>query len=43
MFIATLFSLLGIVFLVLDIIGIINAANGKAKELPVIGKYRILK
>ena len=43
MFIATLFSLLGIVFLVLVIIGIINAANGKAKELPVIGKYRILK
>lgn len=43
MFIATLFSLLGIVFLVLAIIGIINAANGKAKELPVIGKYRILK
>jgi len=42
-FIASIFSLLGIVFLVLAIIGIINAANGKAKELPVIGKYRILK
>ena len=42
-FLATLFSLLGLVFLVLAIIGIVNAANGKAKELPVIGKYRILK
>lgn len=27
---------------VLLIIGIINAYNGKAKELPVIGKFRIL-
>jgi uncharacterized membrane protein len=32
-----------IVFLVLAIIGIINAANGKAKELPVIGKFTLLK
>ena len=28
---------------VLAIIGIINAAKGRAKELPLIGKYRILK
>ena len=28
--------------LVLQIMGIINAATGKAKELPIIGKYRIL-
>lgn len=28
---------------VLAIIGIINALNGKAKELPLIGKYKILK
>lgn len=27
----------------LAIIGIINAAKGEAKELPVIGKYEILK
>ena len=33
----------GIVSVVLAIIGIINAANGKAKELPVIGKFKILK
>lgn len=29
--------------LLLMILGIINAANGKAKELPIMGKYRILK
>lgn len=29
--------------LVLAILGIVNAANGKAKELPIIGKFRVLK
>lgn len=43
MFISTILGLLGIVFTVWVIIGIINAVNGKAKELPIIGKYRILK
>ncbi len=43
LFIATLLSLVNIVFLVLAIIGIYNAVTGKAKELPVIGKIRILK
>lgn len=33
----------GLVFAVLCVLGIINAANGQAKELPFIGKYRILK
>ena len=28
---------------ILAILGIINAANGKAKELPLIGKFNILK
>jgi len=28
---------------VLVILGIVNAAQGQMKELPVIGKYRILK
>lgn len=28
---------------VLAIIGIINVVNGRAKELPFVGKYRILK
>ena len=40
-------SLLGlavsVVVLVFVIIGIINAVQGKAKELPIIGKYKILK
>ena len=35
-----LFSLVCVVFAV---IGIVNAANGKAKELPIIGKFKILK
>ena len=32
-----------IVVLIFAIIGIVNAAQGQAKELPVIGKFRILK
>ncbi len=35
--------LLGLVLLAPMVIGIINAANGKAKELPFIGKIQILK
>lgn len=35
-------TLLSLVFLALAIIGIVNAVNGKAKELPVIGKFKIL-
>ena len=42
-FVTIIISLLGLVFLALAIIGIVNAATGKAKELPVIGKIRILK
>lgn len=29
--------------LILFILGIVNAINGEAKELPVIGKYTIIK
>lgn len=36
-------SLVNIAFAVLTVIGIINAAKGTAKELPVIGKITILK
>ena len=36
-------GVLGLVIFALMILGIINAATGKAKELPVIGKIRILK
>lgn len=36
-------SLLSLVCLVISIIGILNAANGKAKELPIVGKIRLIK
>lgn len=42
-FIGTILSLVGIVFLVLAIIGIVNVCNGRAKELPLIGKIKLLK
>lgn len=32
-----------LLLLVLAIIGIVNAAGGKAKELPVIGSFKLLK
>ena len=35
--------LVSLACLVLAILGIVNAINGKAKDLPVIGKFRILK
>ncbi len=41
-----LFTLLGfflsIAFIILSIMGIVNAATDKAKELPIIGKIKIL-
>lgn len=39
----TLFGIANLVFLVLAVLGIVNAINGRAKELPVIGKFKILK
>ncbi len=33
----------GIAITILAVIGIVNAIGGKAKELPVIGKFKILK
>lgn len=36
-------NLCNLVFLALLIVGIVNAATGRAKELPVIGKIRLLK
>ncbi len=41
--VAFILGLVNISFLVLTIIGIVNAVNGKAKELPVIGKYKVIK
>lgn len=43
LFVSTLMGILNLPFLILMILGIVNAASGKARELPVIGKIRILK
>ena len=37
------FSLLSLALIVFSVIGIINVVQGEAKELPLIGKLRILK
>ena len=42
-FIVSILSLVSILFTVLAVIGIINAVNGRAKELPIIGKFKLLK
>lgn len=36
-------GLLDIAFLILAIMGIVNAASGKAKDLPLLGSFRLLK
>jgi uncharacterized membrane protein len=36
-------TITGIICFILFILGIVNAANGRAKELPVVGKFRLLK
>ena len=36
-------ALIGFITFIFAIIGIVYAAQGKAKELPFIGKYKILK
>lgn len=38
-----LLPILGILTLVIGIMGLVNGLNGKAKELPLIGKFRIIK
>ena len=37
------FKILNVILILLAALGIINAVSGKAKELPLIGKIRILK
>lgn len=41
--IVNVLDIVNIAFVVLAILGIVNAATGKAKELPFIGKFKILK
>ncbi len=38
-----LLPVLSIFVFVLGIMGLVNGLNGKAKELPLIGKFRIIK
>ena len=38
-----IFGLAGLCVLALAILGIVNAATGKAKKLPLVGKFKILK
>ncbi|MBD5081298.1 MAG: zinc-ribbon domain-containing protein [Ruminococcaceae bacterium] len=40
---AILSGVLALLVLVLVIMGIVNAATGKAKEVPIVGKIRIIK
>ena len=46
-YIGFVFGILGsavtIVCLILAVIGMVNASNGKAKELPLVGKIRLIK
>lgn len=39
----SIISIVGIIFLVWSVLGIINAAKGRAKELPFIGHFKMLK
>ena len=41
--ISVLLSLAWVALIFLNVTGIINAVKGKAKELPIIGKFKILK
>lgn len=36
-------SIIGLCITILCIIGIINVCNGKAKELPIVNKFKIIK
>lgn len=42
-FISLLYSVFGLLILALAVYGLVNGLNGKAKELPIIGKYRIIR
>lgn len=39
----TVIDLLYVGFTIFAVIGIVNVLNGRAKDLPIIGKYRVLK
>lgn len=41
--ITALFGLVNLAFFVFSILGIVNAATGKAKRLPIVGNFNIIK
>jgi len=41
--ITLILELVWVVFSILSVLGIVNVVTGKAKELPVIGKFKFLK
>lgn len=41
-FLGWIMGLGNVIFVILIVIGIVNVANGRAKELPVIGKFRLI-
>ena len=41
-FITMIPALAGIIFIVLAVIGIVNAVKGRTDDLPLIGKFRII-
>lgn len=41
--ISLIYSVFGLLILIMAVYGLVNGINGKAVELPVIGKYRIIK
>ena len=43
LWLTSIIGIIGLVFFVWFIIGIVNAAQGKAKELPFIGHFKLLK
>ena len=38
-----IYNLIKVIFFILSILGIINVLNLKAKELPIISKYKLIK
>lgn len=42
-FVGIIFKILNVVAFIFAILGIVNAVQGKAKELPLIGKYTLIK
>ena len=37
------FLIIGLILVALSVLGIINVINGKAKQIPILGKFNILK